>query len=573
MSNRWVKALLGLITVGVLLFGYSNCGKQFITPEAIVTNMSSLTSGATLFGTGTCDQDLKLLFENGYHTFLKTNCALCHVNGPGKGRFSSPNTDDAFNDFMQTGYAKVSDNAVSASHNPPYSGPQNFQAISTLRLEWEKGQTDYNICKGLPASSGPTVSPSDLVVLQTFDKAIPVMQFNGTSTVQWDLSAELVRVKGIDPLPSLPGAQLSVVIGKYKNSSGATYYTFSQPRIFNSTVDVHVKSLQIKINGTLLSYPTTFRYVNAGIYSGSKQTDIGSLITTGSLVAPGAVSDSDTVTVTFEALEPTTLPPPQPPVIAQFASASMQWVTSTTNFADVEIRLNAAGTVPITVTVSADTSALCGGTTEFTDISACNAPLATFICAGGGCPQARTLGVARSTVGTSYNRFDWDYRFDSSALTFNVGETSKTVRIYFSKDIRLENNRLFTLQIDANLVGAQKGAQDKIYFVFNKLANPTPPVGVPKFSELMQPSGVLGFSCVKCHNSRDLNGGYDMTDYDSMRAKGIVIPNNVDSLMYARMNPSSPLFLFTSPMPIEGQLPVDLRKEVEKWLLNGALNN
>src|SRR4051812_4368520 len=112
--KRLSQIIIGAVTFGSLLFGYSNCAKQFTTSNAIVSDSemgsSSTTSdpstGSTLFTSGTCDQDLKLLFTNGYHTFLQNNCALCHVNGPGKGRFASPNIDDAFTDFMQIGYSK-----------------------------------------------------------------------------------------------------------------------------------------------------------------------------------------------------------------------------------------------------------------------------------------------------------------------------------------------------------------------------------------------------------------------------------------------------------------------------------
>ncbi|MBX9766146.1 MAG: hypothetical protein K2X47_02655, partial [Bdellovibrionales bacterium] len=326
-------------------------------------------------------------------------------------------------------------------------------------------------------------------------------------------------------------------------------------------------------NGRLLNYPTTFRYVEMGIRSGSTINDASSLISTGSLVAPGILSSLDQISVSFESIAQTQLPPPAPPVTVNFVGAVNRWTNATTDYVDVTLQLSRAPDMPATVTISADTSAPCNTQSPFVDISTCDTALSTFICATAGCPGTRTLGRARSIVGTNYNRFDWDYKFNATSVVFGLGDTQKTVRIFFSKDIRKENNRLFTLQIDANLINAQRGAQSKINFVIDKMSNPTPPVNVPTFTQLMQSSGVLGFNCVKCHNSRDLNGGYDMTNYALMISKGVVVPNSVDSLMYSRMNPSSPAYQFNSPMPIEGALPVEYRKEVETWLLNGAANN
>lgn len=586
MKNRWQKlTVLGLGSL-VLLLSYNNCSNQFSTGEDIVLE-SSLTEGAStgsgggnspIFGEGTCDQDLKLLFANGYHSFLKTNCALCHSNGPGKGRFSSPNIDDALGDFMQTGYAKVSDNSISPNHNPPYSGSQHVQQINELRIEWQKGLTDYARCNGTPIDTAPVLHLEDILTLDTSTKQLPsTLDFGQNATLSWNLATDLTRIKGTEDLPNVPGAKFSIQVGKYKTMGGSTYYTFTLPRVYESTVDVRVKVIAVRLNGRLLTFPTTFRYLDASVYKNSRQDSSG-LLTTGSLVAPAAMSSQDNISVSFENVEATVLPAPKPPVQASISSSIMNWVTPTTGSANITVQLNTAPDLPVTITISADTSNLCSSTNAnaAVDINTCNTALANFICTSAGCPQTRTLTLARSVVGPTgtFNRFDWDYRFTSTAITFDPGQTTKSLTIFFSKDIRKEGNRLLTMQIDSNLIGAQRGSVYKAYYVFNKMANPTPNPAIPTFTELMNPStGILGLHCVSCHNSVNFEGKYDITDYQGMIDKKVVVPFQVESKMYIRMNPSSPQFDTTRQMPRNRPLDVELRKEVEAWILNGAPNN
>lgn len=573
-KSVWLSVVL---MFPILLMGYSNCSVNLRSPET-ASSSSGVPGAGGLFGDGTlCDQDLKVLYQTGYYQFARANCVLCHDTGPGKGRIASANINDAFYDFSQVGYAKVSDNAISSSHNPPYTGPQHVQTINQLRIEWQQGLTEYSKCSGTAPPEGQQ-NWEDLMSLQTSSKVVPKvngadMNFGQSGTLTWSINTEISAITNSAVLPNLPGASFSIQIGKYKTAGGQPYYTFSQPRLASAGVDVLIKKLQVKVNGRLLNYPTTFRYVEMGIRAGSAMNNPASLISTGSLVAPGILSSQDQISVSFESIAQTVLPPPAPPVIVTFSGAPHRWTNASTDFVDVTLQLSRAPDAPATVTISADTTPICGNQSAFVDVNACDTALSTFICASAGCPSTRTLGRARSVVGTNYNRFDWDFRFNATSIVFGLGETQKTVRIFFSRDIRKENNRLFTLQIDANLVNAQRGPQSKINFVIDKMSNPTPPAGVPTFSQLMQSGGVLGFNCVKCHNSKDLNGGYDMTNYALMISRGVVIPNNANSLMFGRMNPSSPAYLFSSPMPIEGALPVEFRREVETWILNGAANN
>lgn len=590
---KWAK--IGLLFLALAML-YNNCGKKFVGDDFLLEGSSKSNSGngssgtvagevdmTDLFSGDKCDQDIKLLFSNGYYKFARQNCALCHTNGPGKGRFASTNFGNAFADFFQVGYSKPSDNATNGHQSNPNSGPQNIQTINELRLEWQQGMQNFNLCKGITTDDSAQVNVKDLLTLETNEKTVPSLQYisttnpNGTGTMEWDLSSELNRIKGTDPLPVLTGAKFSVNVAKYRTLGGESYYTFNMPRIYGNTRDVKVKTIQVKINGRLITYPTTFRYVDKGVYANESATSILSLITTGSLVSPGILSDADKISFAFELIEQTTLPDRPAVVYANFASTGTKVVNSSTGQMDVTVRLNASSSLPVTVSVSTVNETLCtpAGTGEFTNIKTCNTALAQVFCPVGNCADSvYRIGYARSIVGTTYNRYDWDYKFQNTSITFLPGETSKTISIIFSKDFRKESNRILTLEIDSILVGADRGTDYRARFAIMKTSNPVPLAGVATFSELMNPqTGILGVNCVKCHNSRDRNGGYDMTDYELMLERGVVIPNQVESKMFYRMNPSSPNYIQNAAMPIDGALPVNLRKEVENWILNGAPNN
>lgn len=575
MGNQRMKTarfILIAVVGSILLLGYSNCAKDLTAVNVDSSTISNASSLPQTISSGNCDQDLKLLFDSGYHAFAMTNCSLCHNVGPGKGRFATADLDTAFKDFMQLGYTDVSDHATSSSHNPPYTGAQNILAINELRASWQKGLADYDKCKGVTSTTTEQVDLNSLLTLETTGKPIPTLADGANAFIEWDLSKELLARSSDTKLPSIGATKFNIRVGRYTSASGESYYTFTLPHIYSNPVDLHIKTIQVKINGRLLTFPTTFRFVDTGIYQNSKNDSSG-LITTGSLVAPGAFSSKDFVAFAFETIEPTTLTAPPPPVTVNFTNAKYNWVTSTSGFADVSVSLSRAADTLVVASASAINTGICTSKSEPVDISKCDTSMKTFICSKGSCPNAQMLARARSVVGTTYNRFDWDYKFDSTSFSFRPGELTKTIRIYFSTDTRKEANRLLTLQLDADLSGAVRGSNYEVNFITDKISNPVPPDSVASFSELMSPTGVLGFNCVKCHNSRDLNGGYDMTNYDLMRTRGIIIPYNVDSLMFARMNPGSAKFDYSNPMPKEGQLPIELRKEVENWIKAGAPNN
>ncbi len=573
------------ILLGLLLL-YNNCSphwtKQSSTESSVALSSASSTGGV-------CDDALQTLFASGYHQFTKTTCNGCHVNGPGKGKFADPDVSIAFADFMQIGYAKVSNNAVSDTHQPPTTGPQNSTVINNLRLEWEKGQVEYNTCKG--ASSGATSSAADalpidqIVTLETFQKQVPAMAYGETKEMIWNIDSEMNIISNRVPaLPVIPSAKFSVMITKAKTSGGNSYYAFDKPTLFGSTADVHLKGIHVKINGRLQFYPTTFRFVDTKIRAGSLD-DLSGRLSIGSLVAPGVLFDQDMISMAFELIEPIVLPPPAPATEINFGAVTTRTDPKTNKkYADVEVLMGSGLNGVALVNVIEDGSNVCGTGANLVLSASCLPAVFTQLCGGGKtCVATDTaFGRARSVAGTVFNVFNWDYRFTGSTLTFSTGETKKIISVELSTDIRREGNRLLTLQLQTTSFGETKlGSKSQLNIPILKINNPVPDLtpnaaGVPPtFSALMDPNnGILGKNCVVCHNSRDLNGGYDMTDYQLMISRGVLVPGSPTSKMFQRMNSDDPANYNLSPMPNKpGWLDLPLIKKVEAWILSGAKNN
>jgi len=578
--STYLKISAAAIGVVMLLF-FNNCkGKSdgAIELQSLGASTSDSTTGNGGTGSGLCEQDLKNLFDRGWHKFLQTNCAICHSNGPGKGRFANSDLNIAYTDFMAVGFTKVSNNAVSPTHNPPYSGVQNTEAVNTLKVEWQNGLTENAKCTG-DTSLLPVESQADKISLKTSEQVIGLAKDGDKKVITWTINSDLTRVKGTDPLPNIPGGKIAITVTRLTNSSGATYYDFSVPTLYGASVDTRVQGIFVNLNGFLLNYPTTFSYVDKSIRQGS-MNDVTGLISIGTLVAPKVILSTDTVSLSFINITQVILPPPPAPITVSLVNATTTVVPKGTDYVDVTVALSAPAAEPVVVTLT-ENNDLCGtaatynnSNTLFKTISStCLKDVYDFVCPGGSCvAAAKDFGRAKSNIGTTWNRFDWDYKFPVNSVTFNVGESSKSVRVTFSKNIRYEKNRLLTLDISSALGSVVLGAKKTANFVINKYDNPVPNDSILTFSELMDPqSGILGQNCVKCHNSATLAGGYDMTDYDWMIRNRVVIPNDITSKMYARMHDTGNSLL--KPMPFDGFLPAPQVLEVERWLLNGALNN
>ncbi len=574
LFKKRIGNLAAVSSILLMLFFFNNCNSRLESTASSPPGADS-NSGST---TGLCEDELKNLYARSWHQFLKTNCAICHSNGPGKGRFANADVNIAYDEFTQIGYSKISSNAVNPAHNAPYSGVQHTEAINTLKVEWQTGVLENAKCSGATTDVSP-VSQAEKITLRTTDALIGLTKDGDKKVLIWTVNSDLQRVKGTEAPPNIAGAKIAITVTRHKNSAGATYYDFTAPTLFDAAVDVRVQGIFINLNGFLLKYPTTFSYVDKNIRQNSKN-DLSGLLSFGSLATPKAVVPTDTVSLSFIDISQVSLPPLPPPVTVNLLSAKVLVVPKNTEFHDFTIALSSPAVEPVIVTIS-ENNDLCGtaitytnANTQFKTVSpTCLKEVHDVVCPSGSCSAAaKEFGRAKSVVGTTWNRFDWDYKFPVNTVSFNIGESTKTLRVYFSKDIRLEKNRVLTFDITSVLGLVVVGSNKTTSFVLNKFDNPTPNANILTLTELMNESaGILGQNCVKCHNSAKIAGGYDMTNYDWMIKNRVVVPNDVNSKMYVRMHDTGASLV--KPMPFDGFLPAAMILEVEHWLLNGALNN
>ena len=96
MNGKLKRVLIGFLLASsslVLMLAFNNCkGEQAINLGSEAAPKDGSFSGSMDEVTGTlCEQDIKRFYSRNWHNFTKTNCASCHSNGPGKGRFANAN--------------------------------------------------------------------------------------------------------------------------------------------------------------------------------------------------------------------------------------------------------------------------------------------------------------------------------------------------------------------------------------------------------------------------------------------------------------------------------------------------
>jgi hypothetical protein len=546
LSRLWPFLVLGIIVVN-----YSNCSSSKMSYDE---NPNQGSTG-TLDLQTICSQTELDLFSKGYHPFLTTSCNNCHASGPGKGNFAHADAVTAFNGFQSLGYEKVSANAVSDSHNYPYTGGQNLELVTALKEQWRTFQTEKLACKDSSDSKNTAFYSPHFI---SSKKPIPkitgtpkIVNINGTATaiieynvgtVSFNLDQELKAIVPT-PVPSTGGATLSFSVTGYSTPSGLTGYVFTMPKLKTGSNSVHIKGFHLAVNGMAVPYALTFQNTDRTLYKNSEQ-----MLSGGSMLALGPLLEGDQLSVTIGDLEVVDITAPPAPPIIQFQSANSTVPSTQLGYATpykVSIELSIASDKPVTVGLATS------GDENLANIA--KGPLAS----------------------DGKNRFNWDYRLTGGLnITLMPGEIKKEIEIIFSDDLRDEIDKTLTLKL-VDPFGASLGSKSTQIINLPDY-NPTITESALTFSELMNPGGVLEANCVRCHNSLDKQGGYDMTDYQMMVTRGVILPGNMDPnahKMYRRMNPDAPDAGTVTPMPLKGYLSQDQTLIVEDWIKAGAKNN
>ncbi|MCB0363029.1 MAG: hypothetical protein KDD35_09910, partial [Bdellovibrionales bacterium] len=172
----------------------------------------------------------------------------------------------------------------------------------------------------------------------------------------------------------------------------------------------------------------------------------------------------------------------------------------------------------------------------------------------------------------SVNRFDWDYEIKSLSATFLPGETSKDIEIIIATDDRDEgDSEVLNLELSQNGTTVAIIDDQKKSHALTIVDDDEPYTGAAlTLTQLLRPGGILYVNCLGCHNSVDNEGGYDITDYHGLIENNVLIPYDVNSKAFARMNSETPGL---PPMPFTGLLETAKRRAVQDWIMSGAKNN
>jgi hypothetical protein len=545
------------IALSLIAVSFNNCSDQYLS-KVESSKLQNTDAQNTLVDL--CKETEESLFEKGYHNFLSTTCKNCHVVGPGKGNFADPNPASAFTGFKMLGYDKISRYALSDSHNPPFTGTHNVEVVNQLRLQWQTYLTQQSSCGN---SANASTSESIDYQFITSEKALPsiaskveTVTINGTQTslttferkqIKWSLNSELFPLSKAT-VPNLTNVEFTITVTGFQTSTGERALLVTAPTVKVADQSVSIKGLKIKLNGFVNKYSSTYNNLSENIYQNTS-----TMISAGSSVFVGNFSEKDQLSIEFGSIELIQMAAPPPPATVQFVSTEFTIQKINQGFANqVVFDVEVVGTSfsPIHLSVrSVDSNRYASNELE-----------------------------ARSILGNDgRNRFDWDYQFDPSRNgNIQIGATQKkaSFAIIFSDDERFEPTRVLKLEITSAL-GAQIGNKNIMTITIPSFASQSTS-GIPTFSQLMSKSGILNNNCVKCHNSALKMGGYDMTNYQDMVNRRIIIPgdpNGNNHKMFRRMNADAPNIEGLQPMPLDQFLTRDLVQFVEQWILNGAKNN
>ncbi len=564
---------------GFLTVAFNNCGQPKKEDSEESRSYSKLSDDP-------CEDQLMNFYARNYQTFLVQNCSSCHSTGPGKGQIANKDTTVSFKDFMQIGYSKVSANAISDGHNPPYSGSHHTQTVNDLKITWIKALSENDLCKGGNGEVEQVLTIKERAHYGLVGKTIPEMKDNEEKRIEFNMTSDLSSLQG-QALPNMAGAKFSVMVRKVLRGTDR-YYSVHSPRIYGATEDIRVKGIFTKINGRYIQYSTNFVFTDAKIPKGIAENSISSLLSTGAVVIAGAMFPDDLLSFDFELLERTVIPPPPPPVYLSFDGTKV-FKANASGEVTFTVKLDQPSTEVVTFTYTIDNSALCNsGNTG----SGCLPDVYNVICPSNTCshPESGKMLVARSVIGAgqTFNRFDWDYMLQGNSFSIEPGTTIKTFKIKTSRDIRHEGNRLLTIKLEAGLGSIQVVAAQSVgRIVFDKRINPVPPPTEMTYSKLMN-GGTLQVTCTECHNSVKRDGGYDIQDYDGMvNAQNPVLAPGLDSITYDPVTfektilPVSRMYVRTLPaftsearlMPRLKTLTDSQFGDLENWLIHGAKNN
>lgn len=534
MGRRSVLLIFSLLVLTTPMV-FQNCTRSI---HSIDESLLASSSG--------CQAILEASFKQTYHVFTQSRCNSCHVfGGRGKGAFADRGAAQAWAAFQLVGYAKLEEFALDPTHKSPFTGPQNQADMDQYKEQWLLALEEKARCDTENGGTGDTGQLQEDVGprIRTTNQAIGLTNVGQSVTLTWNLETDLSADEGKE-VPNLPGAELTVDV-TLTEILGELFYNVTNPRIRNSTVDINVQSIRTLINEDFVSGETTFKFVNRNLFA---ETD--SLLSAGTFVAPAVDTASDTLQLSFLELVEVDLPEPDPGPEVIIVENSQ------------------------TVTEDAQTSV------SFTVRLARNPVISTIVRVD--VNEGQTNGRMRRgprSEAEPYDFFDWDFTLGTvqdptNGLTLVFvpdAPLEQTIDIRISNDDR-DDAAAERVRFDiTNIENGVEGANTNFTLTVNDDDDPVSNPFIETYSKLMTGNGVLRQRCLECHNTVRKEGGYDITDYETMVSsnKGILVPGNpTDSEMYKRLRATN-----SGRMPRDQALDPDEQADIEDWITRNALNN
>jgi hypothetical protein len=588
-TRKWLGITNALIIIFVCGVAFNNC-----SPVNEGQSQSSSFAVGWPLGVETCEAlpDEEALFVKTYHPFLTNNCASCHSGGgPGPGSFASSGPALAFADFDARGFTKI--NQMAVNNHSSSASSANQPTIDRLSQNYVSGLEFIDQCK----RSGSAIIDEDQDKAGRLQlRSVPVgLAFGGAPReVTWNFQTQILNPPPSMNLSNFSGVSLIATVQLFQRA-GIVSYIVSNPRIRTTQGDILIKSLLFKINGVPTPAQRAFYLTTASIRAwNSNHPDFcnppstasqaertacddkrrrAELISGGSLIMLGQLSTTDVISVSIEDLQRVTLPPPALPPAIRFSQVS-QSVQEGYRIIDIPFTLDAPAEGGASAEVFFD-----AGTTIIDECCA---------------PARNEANQAISIDNFNRNIQDYDkvkseklnrriaHNFNGNAgrylISFRTGDMAQTLRIKIVDNERYEpGNRVLRLTIDpASLnklrVLPESQSNANRTYTLTILDNDVAHSGdTERYQDLLRPGvGLFDLQCLRCHNSIQNSGGYDITNYEQMRDRMILIPRDPSSRMFIRM--AQPVTGY-QPMPLTGLLPETHRNLVRDWILDGAKNN
>lgn len=207
-----------------------------------------------------CEDQLLAEFSDGYHVFLRNNCAGCHDGNHEAPAFASKSTLASYLVFKDKGYQAVSSNAISDAHNPPATGMHHKNIIDGLKADWEAANALWLQCKGA------TVKDTSVITIHKSNTNIIASKAdkNIWTTMSWNMSTEVPSTS-----PKFPLA-LSVELQVATINNGEVGYAVRNPKIkiTSGTNKYRVKGLYFSVNNRLVDSATVYRSIDSIVCAG-----------------------------------------------------------------------------------------------------------------------------------------------------------------------------------------------------------------------------------------------------------------------------------------------------------------